>query len=256
MIVALLLLSLSSAAPPEQEFAHGVTARGNARTAREAFARAAAGFDEAWRQSPTPERAAARGRAHFLAGDVSHSLAAVHAGLALAPYDAELQADLRGVRSTIRYPEPTAPALRVRPFEPSGLRSRVSPWDAFTAAGLCGLVAVVGSVLALTTRPRGAVIAAMVGWVGVAACGLLAWRIATERPPAVAILSADTVLRRGNGVSYPPRLTEVLPRGAELRPVGERGGWVQVELPGGAVGWVERTKVLSAIPADGSASPS
>jgi hypothetical protein len=54
----------------------------------------------------------------------------------------------------------------------------------------------------------------------------------------VLVLTADEVLRTGNGPSYPARLDAPLPRGAEVRERARRGGWVQVELTGGAVGWV------------------
>ena len=50
-------------------------------------------------------------------------------------------------------------------------------------------------------------------------------------------------LRTGNGVSYPSRLT--LPAGAEVRERHRRGGWVQVELPGGGVGWVPASALLA-----------
>ena len=33
-------------------------------------------------------------------------------------------------------------------------------------------------------------------------------------------------------------LNAPLPAGAEVRELSRRGGWVQVELPGGAVGWL------------------
>ncbi|QEL19121.1 SH3 domain-containing protein [Limnoglobus roseus] len=247
MIAALLLLSFATAGnvtTPEQDFEQGVSLRENARAARESFARAARGFDRAWGESPSPGLAVARGRSHFLAGNLPQSLAALHAGLALAPYDAELQADLRAVRGTIRYPEPADPNLRVRPDEWGGLRSRVSPWDAYFVGITFGIVAVVGSIFFFTTRPRWSGVVAIVGWVGVVASAALAWKIGNTEVRPVAIVTTDTVLRRGNGTSFQPRTPEPLPRGTELWEVGSRGGWLQVELPGGAIGWVPEQTVL------------
>jgi len=53
------------------------------------------------------------------------------------------------------------------------------------------------------------------------------------------------MLRTGNGTEYPPRLDVALPRGAEVRRLFERGGWYQVELSGGPVGWLPREAVVA-----------
>ena len=41
----------------------------------------------------------------------------------------------------------------------------------------------------------------------------------------------------------------MLPRGAEVRELARRGGWMQVEIPGGAVGWVPLAAVI--VPTEG-----
>ena len=70
---------------------------------------------------------------------------------------------------------------------------------------------------------------------------------AADEAEPVAVVAVDGVtLRKGNGESYPPRVETKLPRGAEVRVVGRRGGWVQVKLPGGAVGWLPEAGVLAA----------
>jgi tetratricopeptide (TPR) repeat protein len=67
--------------------------------------------------------------------------------------------------------------------------------------------------------------------------------------PFLVIASDDTVFRQGNGLSYPAKVLngrEVrLHAGVEGRLRGERpNGWVQIELPDGQIGWVERRQVL------------
>ena len=52
-----------------------------------------------------------------------------------------------------------------------------------------------------------------------------------------------TDLRTGNNDEYPKRLDPRLPAGVEMKVLGERGGWLHVELSGGAVGWVPRARV-------------
>ena len=58
----------------------------------------------------------------------------------------------------------------------------------------------------------------------------------SRRGEPVVVTARDVPLRIGNGVDYPAKLD--LPRGCEVRRLYERGGWLQVETGGGAVGWV------------------
>src|SRR5262249_59513811 len=59
------------------------------------------------------------------------------------------------------------------------------------------------------------------------------------------IVREDVALRKGNATSYPARFAPKLPRGVEARELPRRGGWVQVELAGGAVGWLPGGAVLT-----------
>jgi hypothetical protein len=54
----------------------------------------------------------------------------------------------------------------------------------------------------------------------------------------VVVKADEAILRRGNGASFSARLESRLPPGVEARVLSRRGGWVQVELAGGAAGWV------------------
>jgi hypothetical protein len=60
----------------------------------------------------------------------------------------------------------------------------------------------------------------------------------------VVIARDGVLLRRGNGVVFPPRYDTPVNRGVEGRLRFERGGWVQIELSGGEIGWVPRAAVL------------
>lgn len=235
----------------EQAFGAGARLRYDAATARRVFATAADRFDQTWREGArTPALALNRGRAHFLAGDVPRAIRAFHDGLALAPYDADLLGGLAAARATVAYPVAAAPAERTRPDPVAGLRNRVAPWDLFRFAAGCGVLVVVGLGKRLTTHPGWAgPVAAVggVGWLAVAAAG---WQMHRERAAdaaaPVAVVAADgATLRTGNGDAFPPRTEARLPRGAEIRLLARRGGWAQVELPGGAVGWLPEGAVLS-----------
>ena len=66
-----------------------------------------------------------------------------------------------------------------------------------------------------------------------------------ERDRPLAVVAADGVLlRKGDGLAYPPRYETPLNQGVEARRLFERDGWVQIELSGGEVGWAPREDVL------------
>ena len=83
---------------------------------------------------------------------------------------------------------------------------------------------------------------------GLALLGGLWWhdwrhRSHDESRPLV-VVRDDVMLRKGNADGYPARLEPRLPRGVEARELTRRGGWVQVELAGGAVGWLPEAAVI------------
>jgi hypothetical protein len=230
-------------------FLKGIEDRADAAVARIRFADAASDFDQSWAVgSHPPSLALNRGRAHFLAGQVPQAIRAFRDGLELFPWDAELQRDLVAARATVAYPTEPDPASRVRPDPPASLRNRVSPWDLFLAATLFALVVAVGLARRFTTADRWAAPLAATGLVGLLLVAVAAWKIDAEarheQAHPVVVLAADMVLRAGNGTAFPARLGTPLPRGAEVRQLAQRGGWVQVQLPGGAIGWVPESAVL------------
>jgi hypothetical protein len=87
----------------------------------------------------------------------------------------------------------------------------------------------------------------LVGWL--LAFLLYVDQIDIARHPYVVVAAEDVPIRQGNGHTYPVRVAtgkEVrLHGGTEGRLRGERSnGWVQIELPDGQRGWVERRQVL------------
>lgn len=242
-LVIVLLASGSLSAQPDVAFREALDLRHDAAAARPKLIEAAKGYDAVWQAG---ERTAAvavnRGRAHALAGDLPGGVAAVLAGLADSPYDAELQHDLEALRDLVPYP------VGLRPDPPGGWRYRVSSWDLFAFAAMSVALLTVGMVRRFTARDDWAIPVAVVGAVGLLAAVTVGWQLAreanweAESPPLVLI--RDTYLRAGNGESYPPRLEVKLPRGGEVRERLRRGGWVQVEAANGAVGWVQEGNVI------------
>ena len=208
------------------------------------YAEAARELDAQWQRGATPSVALARARAHFLGGNLPMAVVALHDGLRLAPYDLELQTDLRLVRDAVNYPEPLDPKHRLRPNPTDTLRHRLSPFDTFVLAVGFALVAAFGFAKWYTVRHRWALLFIATGTLGFATAAILFACIRTPAESLPIVVVTDTILREGNGHTYPARMVETLPRGAELRELARRGGWRQVALPGGTVGWVPSEAVF------------
>lgn len=246
-------LSASSAdtlAGAEAAFARGVAQRHNSDHARLLFFVAAMQYDALWnRGHRTPELALNRSRAHRLAGNLPKAVAALHDGLAVARFSRPLQAELADARSAVQYPLDGELAAQCQPPPLRGISTRVSPADAWVVSG--GLWLLACACVARFVMTRGA------AWLVFAAVGVCALLVlgglwvqdardrAKEESLPLLIVSEDATLRRGNAGSYPARFDAVLPKGAEVRELGRRGGWVQVRLAGGAVGWLPQTAVLA-----------
>jgi hypothetical protein len=72
-------------------------------------------------------------------------------------------------------------------------------------------------------------------------------RAGTARP--LVVLAADgLLLRKGNSALFPPRFETPLNRGVEAELLFRRGGWLQIELAGGEVGWVPARAALVETP--------
>ncbi|MBX9627085.1 MAG: hypothetical protein K2X82_25005, partial [Gemmataceae bacterium] len=128
-----------------------------------------------------------------------------------------------------------------------GVAARMAPAEAWLIALGLWVGAGLAAARFLMTRNLRWAVAAGGCLVGLAVLGGVWWDDARKHDPRpVVVVSADTPLRAGNGDSYPARLDRPLPRGVEARELARRGGWVQVELAGGAVGWLPDRSVLPA----------
>ena len=232
----------------EGAFARGTQHRDDADTAREWFAAAARGYDELWRRGHhNPALALNRARAHRLAGNLPTALAALYDGLAVTRYDRPLQVALEDARSAVAYPHDGELAAQCRPKPAGGISSRMAPAEAFLAAGLFWLLACLGVARFAMTRVPGWLMFTAIGLVCLAVLGGLWWqdwrRQTAQRDRPLVIVTNDAALKTGNGETWPDRLKSKLPRGVEGRELARRGGWVQVELAGGAVGWLPETAI-------------
>lgn len=234
----------------EWAFAAGVETRSDAAAARKHFATAGAGFDTHWHGgNRSALLAVQRGRSHFLAGNLPKAVVAFRAGLRETPCDLDLLRGLAECRAAIPYPTPARAEERLRPDPPSGWRHRVGEWDAFRLAALSAALAVIGLARRLTARDGWAIPVAAVGGVGALVCLVAALEFGAEAAAEVErptlVVTAEVYLRKGNGLSHQPRIDATVPRGTELAERTRRGDWVQVEVAGGAVGWLPESAVVA-----------
>ncbi len=260
MGVALLMAVLLSNVPPdlsdaeilkraEAAFREGVQRRQAAAQARPHFHAAVMYFEELHRRGVNNASLYRNlGHAYLLAGDLPHAILSYHRGLHVAPHQPDLEASLAQARERVVYPEGSALGRPVPDAWPPWL-PRLSDGFVFAAAvAFYALAWVAGTRWLMVRRSLwlgtgvGSLILAA-GLAGLAACD--AQRITQDNSQPLVVIAEDGVLlRKDNGLTYPPRYETPVNRGVEARLRFERGDWLQIELAGGEVGWVPRRYVL------------
>jgi hypothetical protein len=252
LLIAALPPALSAAELAERaesEFREGVRLRAAADQARPHFRAAADAFEQLRRQGiANPALYHDLGSAYLLAGDLPHAILSYRRGLEIAPHDLTLRRDLAEARDRVVYPERTnlgrPPADTLPPWLPHLPPSWLWP----VAVLFYGLSWVGLTRWRMTHRPRPLALAgvALVGAV-LLAIVLFVWARSRQEEfahPLVVIAEDGVLLRKGNGLAFPPRYDTPVNRGVEARLLFERGNWVQIELSGGEVGWIPRAYAL------------
>jgi len=189
------------------------------------------------------------GNAHLLAGELPQAILAYQRGLRRHPLHPQLWENLTAARDLVAYPQD---AWRHRPADDSWppWLPRPAPASLLQTALVFYSLAWLGIAAWLVSRRRWAAVVTILLFIasGLPAAwwGYLDYRIAQdEEHPLVVVAVNGVTLRRGNGPLYPhhPQLP-LVNRGMEARLLNERGGWVQVEFPGGDVGWLPGEAVL------------
>lgn len=233
----------------EAEFQEGVRLR-QARDQAQPHFRNAAGYFDELRQRGVRNAALYRnlGNAYLLADDLPHAILSYRRGLLLAPNDLDLRDSLAEARERVAYPASGDLGRPQSDDRPPWLPHLRSNWLVFAAVA-CYVFGCVGVTRWRMVR-RGRLLT--VGLLALLLAGVLSgwlvlraaeWR-ESEEHPLVVIARDGVLLRRGNGVAFPKRYDTPVNRGVEGRLLFERGGWVQIELSGGEIGWVPRDAVL------------
>lgn len=259
MVAAALLTfaALDPAAPPapadlpnrevarlaEEEFARGLDARNDRNKAIPHFLAAEQYFEELRRRgADNPELSRNLGNAALLADDLPRAVLAYRHGLRLSPTDAGLRAGLEEARARVAYGSDGGFGRPPDDARPPWLPRLGSDW-LFLGAAACYVAACVLLTRWLMVRGRrwlfggAAALAAAAGLTTLLVLAVRSEREERERP--LVVISEDGVpMRKGDGPTYPPRYDTPLNKGVEARRLFERGGWAQIELSGGEVGWV------------------
>jgi hypothetical protein len=192
------------------------------------------------------------GLSYRQAGDLGQALWSLRSAEALNPRDADTDVALAQVRAALAEQTPALAAAAEASTLPVRLASATTAWLtldelAWIALSLWSVLAV---LLLIGLLVNGAVARKLMrGMAAVTAVGLLAvtvfWaaRTVAHSGLAAVVVAPGVELRSGPGASFAARTT--LPAGAEVAAGATRGAWVQVVLPGGAVGWAPVASVAT-----------
>jgi hypothetical protein len=238
-------------AEADEAYREGIASRAEAANARPHFARAAELYEAAWESGErTPTVARNMAQARYLAGELGACIRNYRLGLRQFPHNPDLRAGLAFAREQVNYPQVGDVSDVARPRSAGSVLDRL-PLSFVQFAGLAAAIAALGwlTLARAWVSARGglALTGGLLVLIGAIAGGWLWWQDEQQRsfwaePAAVVAIAAD--LRTGNSDEYPRRLDARLPAGVELRILGERGGWLHVELGGGTIGWVPKSRVV------------
>jgi hypothetical protein len=208
-------------------------------------------YDELWRRGHhNPSLAINRAHAHRLSGNLPAAIVALSEGLAIARWNRPLQVALEEARSAVVYPVHTDLAAKCRLAPATGIATRMSPLEGWGLGAIIWIVACAGVARFAMTRAAGWLVFSGVWFVALIVLGgfwLQDWRHRdNDHEHSKVVLTEDVFLRKGNADVFPVRLAEAprLPKGVEARELTRRGGWVQIQLACGIVGWIPETSVL------------
>jgi hypothetical protein len=238
-------------AEAETAYRAGLDARADAARARPHLLRAAELYESLWDQgNRSPATARNMAQCRFLAGDLGRCIRDYRRGLKAFPHDADLRLGLAYARGQVAYPlvgdvaDAARPADSTSPLDRSRIPLRRLAW---VAIGLSGLGWFVLARAWFTARGGLALFGGAQVFAAIALGGALWWEDSRLRArwtaPAAVVVGSGTDLRTGNSDEYPKRLEGRLPAGVEVKVLGQRGGWLHVELARGAAGWVPKDRV-------------
>lgn len=182
------------------------------------------------------------GNARFRAGEYGRAIAAYRKAKPFRPRDPYLEANLRQALSVApgALPEPPPPWWRHVLFWSTWL-SYPEKWY-LTMAGFIVAAAIAAGAL-LLRRPRGYWFSAAVCLVASVLCVDAVLAYAQVNDSRLAVVTQETIVRKGIGSDYEPAFDQPLKDGAEFTVLSENGDWVFGHFAGIGDGWLRRDHV-------------
>jgi hypothetical protein len=233
----------------EQEFHSGVELRSARDKAIPHFQIASDCFEELRRRGVrNPDLYRDLGNASLLADDLPRAVLSYRRGLRLAPTDPDLQAGLTEARGRVVYATTGGFGRPPNDYRPPWL-PRLGSDELFAGAAICYVAGCLGATRWLMMRrgwPLVFSVTALLAAVMLTTLMIAAVRSEREERehPLVVVAEDGVLLRKGDGMAYPPRYETPLNKGVEARRLYERGDWSQIALSGGEIGWVWRDCLL------------
>ena len=183
------------------------------------------------------------GNAYFRAGQYGRAIAAYRKAQAYRPRDPYLDANLRQALSVApgRLPEPPSPWWRHVLFWSGWLSFPEKAYAAFAGFLLAALAAIAAL---LFRRPRGYWLSAALGLAAIVVsidAGLAYADVTWSRH---AVVTDETIARKGIGKDYEPAFDQPLKDGAEFTVLSESDDWVFGHFEGIGDGWLRREHVV------------
>lgn len=179
------------------------------------------------------------GNAYFRAGAYGRSIAAYRKAKPFRPRDPYLEANLRHVLSVApgRLPEPPPPWWTHVLFWSGWLSFPEKAYAAFAGFVLAALAAIAAVVL---RRPRIHWISAVLVLAGIVLSLDAGLAYAGVSWSQHAVVTGETIARKGIGKDYEPAFDQPLKDGAEFTILSENGDWIFGHFEGIGDGWLRR----------------
>lgn len=177
-----------------------------------------------------------RANALLRAGDLGEAIASYRAAQLRAPDDSRIATNLAEARGRILRPlgEPAPTALD----QACGLWSWLGEHTRLLMTAALGFAAIIAlSFHARTTAIACAALGALVALT-------VAADITRRTTADLAVVTAPTTLRKGNGEGFDPVVAEPLPVGTECRLLESRPGWLEIEIRDATRGWIKATTAV------------
>jgi hypothetical protein len=240
--------SADSRAEAAAEYRAGLESRDDSARARPHFVRAAEIYESQWANGQrTADTARNMAQARLLAGDLGRAIRDFRRGLGADPHDTGLRRGLQKAREQVAFPLTGDITPAARPREYFSPVDRIGVPLPRLALGVLSLWTIGWLLLGrawLTCRGGLAILGGAFVLAAILLGAGLLWEHSRARAhwsTPTAVLVTPVELRTGNSDEYPRRIDGKLPAGVEVRFLGERGGWLHVELGDGSAGWVPET---------------